>query len=91
MIQDARGFLKNRKLMLNVESTQSNQPKTAFKTFKRIGAELLGRDLANKVTAPFYNWMANQNTKRFLADLKQSDLCVNLGLWSQAISGLGQC
>jgi predicted SAM-dependent methyltransferase len=54
---------------------------------KRAIVGLLGRERANRVSAPFYDWQARRRTLRNLAALPSSDLCINLGCGSSALEG----
>lgn len=73
--------------MSSAEISESNQPRTVWGKIRRLGAELIGRELANRLTAPFYDWQARRNTRRFLAALPSRDLCVNLGCGYQPLKG----
>lgn len=42
-------------------------------------ARIIGRERANKISGPYYDWRARKRTQDFLARLSQHDLCVNLG------------
>ena len=54
---------------------------------KRSVAALLGRERANRLSNPYYNWLARRRTRRVLAALPKSDLCVNLGCGTAPMSG----
>jgi predicted SAM-dependent methyltransferase len=46
---------------------------------KRSMVRILGREKANKISGPYHDWRARKQTRYFLANLRQQDLCVNLG------------
>ena len=46
---------------------------------KRAAVAVIGRERANRLTAPFYDWQARRRTRAFLAALPGRGLCVNLG------------
>jgi predicted SAM-dependent methyltransferase len=46
---------------------------------KQPAVGLIGRERANRITAPWHDWRAGRRTKRFLANLPAKDLCVHLG------------
>ena len=54
---------------------------------KRFVVGIIGRERANKITAPYHDWRARQRTARFLTGLAKSDLCVNLGCGYRPMKG----
>lgn len=54
---------------------------------KRTIVRMLGRERANRVSAPFYDWQARRLTMRKLAALPAKDLCINLGCGPAAMDG----
>lgn len=54
---------------------------------KRAIVRLLGRERANRASAPFYDWQARRRTQRKLARLPSKDLLVNLGCGPSALAG----
>jgi predicted SAM-dependent methyltransferase len=46
---------------------------------KRAIVRLLGRERANRVSAPYHDWQARRRTQKNLAALPARDLCINLG------------
>ena len=52
---------------------------TPFQWLKRPIVGLIGRERANKITAPYHDWRAGLRTKHFLANLPGRDLYVHLG------------
>ena len=46
---------------------------------KRSLVSIVGRERANKISAPYHDWRARKRTQDFLANLSQQNLCVNLG------------
>jgi predicted SAM-dependent methyltransferase len=52
---------------------------SAFQWIKRPIVGIIGRERANKITAPYHDWRANVRTKKFLINLPPRDLCVHLG------------
>ncbi len=73
--------------MLSGEYASTHQPKTIFQKLKRVGAEMLGRETANRISAPFHDWQARRRTRQFLVNLSQKDLMVNLGCGYRPLSG----
>ena len=64
---------------------QSND--SPWKSLKRAAVGILGRDRANRITAPFYDRSARRRTLKLLEHLPSKDLCVNLGCGSKALDG----
>jgi predicted SAM-dependent methyltransferase len=54
---------------------------------KRAIVRLLGRDRANRVSAPFYDWQARRRSVKHLSALPSRDLLVNLGCGPSALAG----
>ncbi|HEY0404600.1 MAG TPA: methyltransferase domain-containing protein [Pyrinomonadaceae bacterium] len=54
---------------------------------KRAIVRLLGREQANRVSAPYHDWQARRRTARNLAALPAKDLCVNLGCGPAPMAG----
>ena len=54
---------------------------------KRGVVGIIGRERANKITAPYYDWQARRRTRQFLASLRPGDLLVNLGCGYRPMSG----
>jgi predicted SAM-dependent methyltransferase len=54
---------------------------------KRAVASLLGRETANRLSAPYYDWRARRQTGRTLRGLPAKDLCVNIGCGSRYLPG----
>ena len=50
-----------------------------MKTIKRAVVGLIGRERANRLTAPFYDWSAKKRSERRLATLPHEELFVNIG------------
>lgn len=51
----------------------------AFQWLKRPIVGIIGRDRANRITAPYHDWRARQRTRSFLDNLPSRDLYVHLG------------
>jgi predicted SAM-dependent methyltransferase len=66
-----------------MERTQSRP----LQNLKRAVVNLLGRERANRVSAPYHDWRARRRTMDFLANLPQDDLCVNLGCGYRPMKG----
>lgn len=49
------------------------------KRMKQAVVAVIGRERANRITAPLYDWRARQQTRAFLERMEARDLCVNLG------------
>src|ERR1041384_7804425 len=58
-----------------------------FRSVKRAVVAIIGRDRANKITAPLHNWRAQRRTQSFLASLRPRDLYVNLGCGYRPMKG----
>lgn len=54
---------------------------------KRPIVGILGRNRANKLTAPYYDWRARLRTKQFLQDLPATELRINLGCGYRPMKG----
>lgn len=52
---------------------------TPLQALKSTIVGLIGRDRANRISAPYHNWMAQRRTREFLASLPCSSLRINLG------------
>lgn len=52
---------------------------------KKTVVGLLGRDTANRLSAPYHDWRARRETGRRLQELPAKDLCVNIGCGSRHI------
>jgi len=48
---------------------------------------IIGRERANKIAAPYYDWRASRRTRSFLDNLPKSDLRVNLGCGYRPVKG----
>jgi predicted SAM-dependent methyltransferase len=54
---------------------------------KRIIVNLLGRDRANRLSAPYHDWKAKRRTRHRLTTLAEKDLCINIGCGPNALPG----
>lgn len=54
---------------------------------KQAVVAVIGRERANRITAPFYDWQARKRTREFLERLPSRDICVNLGCGYRPMSG----
>jgi predicted SAM-dependent methyltransferase len=52
---------------------------SVFQWLKRPVVGIIGRERANRITAPYHDWRARQRTRNFLDNLPKRDLCVQLG------------
>src|SRR2546421_11330694 len=50
-----------------------------LKWFKSSLVSLIGRERANKISAPYHNWRARRQTSQKLSQLPDTDLLVNFG------------
>jgi predicted SAM-dependent methyltransferase len=48
-------------------------------TLKGAVVNLIGRETANKLSAPYHNWKAKRRTEKLLETLPSQGLCVNFG------------
>lgn len=62
-------------------------PSIGMRILKRAVVQILGRQNANRLTAPFYDWRANRRTQKNLAMLPGHDLRVNLGCGPRPLPG----
>ncbi|HEY0003244.1 MAG TPA: methyltransferase domain-containing protein [Pyrinomonadaceae bacterium] len=53
--------------------------KTTVQRLKKRVVGILGRERANRISAPYHDWMAQRRTLERLSTLPRSDLHVNLG------------
>jgi predicted SAM-dependent methyltransferase len=60
---------------------------TVVKKVKASVVRVLGRERANQISAPFYDWVVRRLTERFLSTLPKFDLCVNIGCGYRPLSG----
>jgi predicted SAM-dependent methyltransferase len=58
-----------------------------FQYLKRAVVNLLGRETANHLAAPYHDRQARRRTMAFLANLPKEDLCVNLGCGYRPMKG----
>ena len=49
--------------------------------------KIIGRERANRISAPYHDWRARRRTEHFLANLSQQNLCVNLGCGHRPLQG----
>jgi predicted SAM-dependent methyltransferase len=54
---------------------------------KRAVVNLLGRERANRISAPFHDWQARRRTQKNLAALPSEGLCINLGCGPSVLEG----
>jgi predicted SAM-dependent methyltransferase len=54
---------------------------------KRALVRLLGRETANNLSAPYYDWQARRRTRRKLLALPAKDLRINIGCGSRPLPG----
>jgi len=64
--------------MLDSTSLMKNDH-TSFSWLKRPIVGVLGRERANKISAPYHDWKARRRTEQFLQQLPASGLSINLG------------
>jgi len=76
--------------MLSEAASRANpvtQHKTLIHRLKQPIVKLIGRERANRLAAPYYNWQARRRTTAFLAALPESALYVNLGCGYRPMRG----
>jgi predicted SAM-dependent methyltransferase len=73
--------------MSSAEAENPYQAKTFFQKVKRMTAGLIGRERANRISAPYYDWLARRQTRRRLLSLPKSDLLINLGCGYSPLRG----
>lgn len=65
--------------MSSAEAENSYESKTLLQKLKGAAVALIGRQRANRISAPYYDWLARRQTERRLLALPKSDLLINLG------------
>jgi predicted SAM-dependent methyltransferase len=70
------------------ELALDTQPRRTFiQRLKQPVVKLIGRERANRISAPYYDWLARRRTSKFLDLLQQADLCLNLGCGYRPLPG----
>jgi predicted SAM-dependent methyltransferase len=64
-----------------------SQYASPLQSLKRVIVRLVGRERANRISAPYHDWRARRRTQKFLSSLPPSELLVNLGCGPRAMSG----
>lgn len=59
----------------------------AMQILKRAVVSAVGRDMVNRLTGPFYDWAAMRRSNRYLQQLDQKHLLVNLGCGPEPFDG----
>jgi predicted SAM-dependent methyltransferase len=54
---------------------------------KRLVVQILGRERANRIVAPFHDWKARKRTQKTLAGLPRKDLLINIGCGPKPLPG----
>ncbi|HSQ25415.1 MAG TPA: methyltransferase domain-containing protein [Pyrinomonadaceae bacterium] len=54
---------------------------------KRLVVQILGRERANRIAAPYHDWKARKRTQRTLRALPQKDLLINIGCGPNPLPG----
>lgn len=54
---------------------------------KRLVVEILGRERANRIAAPYHDWKAKRRTQRTLAAMAQKHLLINIGCGPKTLRG----
>jgi predicted SAM-dependent methyltransferase len=58
-----------------------------IQSLKQMAVKVIGRERANRITAPYYDWQARRRTSERLATLPAKDLNLNLGCGPQTLPG----
>lgn len=58
-----------------------------IQSLKQMAVKVIGRERANRITAPYYDWQARRRTSERLARLPARDLNLNLGCGPQTLPG----
>jgi predicted SAM-dependent methyltransferase len=66
---------------------QQNRRFLVVKAFKNLIVTRIGREKANRLSAPFYDWQARRRTRRLLAELPDRGLLVHLGCGPRSLKG----
>lgn len=61
--------------------------RTPLQGLKRAVVGLIGRERANRVSAPYHDWAARRRTRRTLAALPAAGLCVQIGCGPNPLPG----
>jgi predicted SAM-dependent methyltransferase len=72
---------------MSVNYQTAYEPKTLFQKLRRAAANALGRERANRLSAPFHDWLARRRTRACLQALPASGLLVNLGCGYRPLRG----
>jgi len=73
---------------LHSEATQKiNQSGSLLQKVKQAVIGIIGRDNANRLANPFYDWAAQRRTRKRLLALPKSNLLVNLGCGPRGLKG----
>ena len=59
----------------------------SFKWLKRPVVAIIGRERANRITAPYHDRRARQRSLQFVANLRKKDLLINLGCGYRPMQG----
>ena len=54
---------------------------------KGLVVQILGRERANRIAAPYHDWKAKKRTQRTLAAMAQKDLLINIGCGPKTLRG----
>ncbi|MFN0084181.1 MAG: class I SAM-dependent methyltransferase [Blastocatellia bacterium] len=72
---------------MTIEAMEPYRPKTLLQKVRWTLAEAIGRERANRLAAPFYDWRARHRTLRYLSAMPSRDLRVNLGCGYRPMDG----
>ncbi|MDX2031112.1 MAG: methyltransferase domain-containing protein [Blastocatellia bacterium] len=72
---------------MSSEPTEPYRPQTPMQKLRWTIAEAIGRERANRIVAPLYDWQAHRRTVRYLAALPSRDLQINLGCGYRPMDG----
>jgi predicted SAM-dependent methyltransferase len=73
--------------MSSAEAENSYESKSFLQKLKRATVGLIGRERANRISAPYYDWLARRQTQQRLTTLAKTDLLINLGCGYSPLRG----
>lgn len=68
-------------------TTAPYRPRTPMQKLRWAIAEAIGRERANRIVAPLYDWQARRRTLRYLSSMPSRDLRINLGCGYRPMDG----
>ena len=72
---------------MSSEQAEPYRPRTLMQKLRWTIAEAIGRDRANRLIGPVYDWQAARRTRQYLAALEARELQINLGCGYRPMEG----